>query len=333
MDKLISIIVPIYNVEKYLPKCIDSIINQTYKNIEILLINDGSTDNSGKICDEYALKDTRIRVSHNENGGVAVARNKGIKMSTGDYIAFVDSDDYISTEYCEKMLAAVLRNNADIAICKLHDFVEGQDVQLEEKTYSEEVYSVDQMIENNIILSGIFDCIGGKLVAAKLFANILFPEGRVYEDSSTLYKLYNASSKSVVLNQEYYFYLREREGSITAFAGSRYNLKKQKDNITFAYEKFDFLSSKYPEKKELVSAGFIRNIITILIRTYSSRNDELINSELFKQIENELVELVNNVDKNTLSVVLDNFKQFCLYLYLYNKELFAKTIIELESNK
>ena len=202
MEKLISIIIPIYNVEKYLKKCIESVINQTYKNIEIILINDGSTDGSGKICDEYAIKDKRIKVSHNENGGVAVARNKGIKMSTGDYIVFVDSDDFISNEYCEKMLEAVLRNNADIAICKLHDFLDGEKIQIEETEYSEQVYNSDEMIENNIVIGGIFDCMGGKLFSHKLFENVLFPEGRVYEDSSTLYKLYYLSKRAVVLNQE-----------------------------------------------------------------------------------------------------------------------------------
>lgn len=230
------------------------------------------------------------------------------------------------------MLEAVLRNNADIAICKLHDFLDGEKIQIEETEYSEQVYNSDEMIENNIVIGGIFDCMGGKLFSHKLFENVLFPEGRVYEDSSTLYKLYYLSKRAVVLNQEYYFYLREREGSITSFV-TRYNEKKQKDNIIFADEKYDFLLERYPEKKELVSAGYIRNVISILIRTYLSQNDKLIYSEEFKATERKVIELANIVDKNVLSIVLDRYKQFCIHLYLYNKELFAKTIIELEENK
>ena len=121
MDKLISIIVPIYKVEIYLRKCIDSIVNQTYKNIEILLIDDGSPDNCGIICDEYAKKDERIKVIHKENGGLSDARNYGIEASTGDYIIFIDSDDYVSESMCENLLICALENNADIVSCNFKE--------------------------------------------------------------------------------------------------------------------------------------------------------------------------------------------------------------------
>ena len=114
---LISVIVPVYNVENYLPRCLDSIINQTYTNLEILLVDDGATDNSGKLCDEYAQKDNRIRVFHKENGGVSSARNMGLDNATGEYIAFVDSDDYIDKCMYEIMLNSSVQNNADIVVC------------------------------------------------------------------------------------------------------------------------------------------------------------------------------------------------------------------------
>lgn len=117
MNDLISIIVPVYNVEKYLNKCIDSIINQTYKNIEIILVDDGSTDNSGKICDEYLLRDSRIKVIHKNNGGLSSARNEGINISSGEYIGFVDSDDWVEPNMYEEMYKKILYSNADIVDC------------------------------------------------------------------------------------------------------------------------------------------------------------------------------------------------------------------------
>lgn len=119
MNNLISVIVPVYKVEKYIKKCIESIINQTYENLEIILVDDGSPDNCGKICDEYAKKDKRIKVIHKENGGVSSARNLGLEKSNGQYITFIDSDDWIEEEYCEILLTTLKEQNADCAICRL----------------------------------------------------------------------------------------------------------------------------------------------------------------------------------------------------------------------
>ena len=113
---LISIIVPVYNVEKYIHECVDSIINQTYKNIEIILVDDGSPDNCGKICDEYAKKDNRIKVIHKPNGGLSDARNHGIDVANGEWLMFIDSDDWIEPNMAEKLLHSALNNKADLAI-------------------------------------------------------------------------------------------------------------------------------------------------------------------------------------------------------------------------
>ena len=123
MTDLVSVIVPIYKVEKYLGKCVDSIINQTYKNLEIILVDDGSPDNSGKICDEYAKKDNRIKVIHKENGGLSSARNAGLDVATGEFIAFVDSDDRIHLDFVEKLYRAIKEENADIASCYVESFI------------------------------------------------------------------------------------------------------------------------------------------------------------------------------------------------------------------
>ena len=117
MDKLVSIVVPVYNVDKYLDKCVNSIINQKYKNLEIILVDDGSTDESGKKCDLWAEKDNRIRVIHKENGGLSDARNVGIDNSKGYYISFIDSDDFIENDMIEVLLKEIKENNCDISIC------------------------------------------------------------------------------------------------------------------------------------------------------------------------------------------------------------------------
>lgn len=119
-EELISIIIPVYNVEKYIEKCIHSVMEQTYKNIEIIMINDGSTDNCGKICDEYAKKDNRIKVIHQKNEGVSSARNKGIRECTGKYIGFVDGDDIIDTDMFEKLYESITKNESDLAICNYY---------------------------------------------------------------------------------------------------------------------------------------------------------------------------------------------------------------------
>lgn len=126
MQDLISIIIPVYNVEKYLSECLDSVITQTYENLEILLINDGSTDGSGKICDEYAQKDSRIKVIHKENGGVSSARNMGLDLAQGEYIAFIDSDDRVKREYIQKLYEKVKIENAEVCLCHFSHFVGGE---------------------------------------------------------------------------------------------------------------------------------------------------------------------------------------------------------------
>ena len=128
--KKLSIIIPVFNVEEYLPKCIESVVNQTYDNLEILLINDGSTDNSGVICDNFAHKDERVKVVHKENGGLSAARNLGLSLATGHYIAFLDSDDYIDSEMYETLVDALENADADIAACGFKEIYQNKHLQI-----------------------------------------------------------------------------------------------------------------------------------------------------------------------------------------------------------
>lgn len=155
MKERISVVVPVYNVEQYLEKCVNSIINQTYKNLEIILVDDGATDKSGKLCDELAKLDNRIMVYHKKNGGLSDARNYGVERATGDYIGFVDGDDYIDAEMYEKLYEAIKKENVDVAECNLK-IIYSDRVELftEKKYYS--VYTKQEYLEEYLKIEKIF---------------------------------------------------------------------------------------------------------------------------------------------------------------------------------
>ena len=232
MNKLISIIVPIYNVEKYLRRCIDSIINQTYKNLEVILIDDGSPDNCGKICDEYAQSDPRIKVIHKANGGLSDARNTGIDAACGQYIFFLDSDDWIDCKCIEKLNNLIKTRDADIAMC---DFLPVFSEKIEQINTDYDIYeytnleALSEYIGKNYVQMVIS---WGKLFNKNLFADVRFPKGKYHEDEFTTHQLIYKSKKIVFTTEKLYFYLK-RSDSIT---GSGYNLKKELDFLE-AYEK------------------------------------------------------------------------------------------------
>lgn len=216
MNSLITIIVPVYNVEKYLSKCLDSIICQTYKNLQIILIDDGSTDNSALICDEYAIKDDRIEVIHKKNGGLSSARNAGLDIARGDYISFVDSDDYIANDMIETAYNAVIAEKADLCIFGIKWIYE------DGKTYDKVSYSpiIDEMLNKNqafhkLCLDGYFYYVTAvnKLYKKSIFNNFRFPVGKLHEDEFTVHYIFNACEKIVSIKNELYFYI-QRENSI-----------------------------------------------------------------------------------------------------------------------
>ena len=212
---LVSIIIPVYNVEKYLLACVNSVINQTYKCLEIILVDDGSTDSSGRICDECAKLDSRIKVIHKTNGGLSDARNAGIDAATGDYLAFVDSDDIIHTRFVEMLYALANYLNADVSSVEFKNFYDEETLDLEEilvgKTMilqSEE--AIDKILYQNILDNSACN----KLYDRRLFDGLRFPIGKLYEDLAIFYKVYERAKKVVHRREAYYFY-RLRRDSIT----------------------------------------------------------------------------------------------------------------------
>ena len=233
MEK-VSVIVPIYNVEKYLKKCIESIINQSYQNIEILLINDGSTDNCENICKTYQLSDKRIKYYKKENGGLSSARNMGIDHATGTYLMFVDSDDFIDSMMVEKLINLAKKYDASIVECNYFEILENQKTIF--KPMQDKIYSSNEAIVALIKNCGITPTAWNKLYATKLFKDIRYKEGIYHEDEEIIVKLLSNCSKIVETRYPLYFYVK-RNGSII---NSNFNLKHL-DIITIMQKRISFL--------------------------------------------------------------------------------------------
>ena len=255
MEELLSVIVPIYNMEKYLEKCIDSIISQTYHNLEILLIDDGSTDSSFKICKKYELIDNRIKVYHKENGGLSDAKNYGIKKAIGRFITFVDADDWIDNNMYEVMMKKMYDKNADIAIC-------GRYIDYENGKSSKWYYSKELEMTNEqslIYLNSFYNfdmASWDKIYKTELFQNIEFPFRKKCEDAYTTYKLFAKSSKVIYIPECFYHYF-QRKGSISR--GSSLNL----DYIYAAKEQMNFFKEFFPSICSVSETNFVFSVKAI----------------------------------------------------------------------
>lgn len=271
-NDVISIIVPIYKVEKYLEKCINSIIKQTYKNLEIILVDDGSPDNCGKICDEYAKKDSRIKVIHKPNGGISDARNAGIQMATGDYIGFVDSDDYIEKDMYEILINNLKKEKADISVISNYEVYGNKII----NTKKQGIYAV-MSSEETIIKMNSFGYFGvglwDKLYKAELFKELDFPKGKKSEDWYIIYKLVDKAQKIVYQSIPKYYYC-QRNGSITHSSDINY------DSIEASKEAINFIKDKYPNA--------LKSAYTMYIFANIGVYDKLL---LYKHIENRKMKM------------------------------------------
>lgn len=221
MSGKVSIIVPVYNAEQYLGQCIDSILHQTYTNFELLLINDGSTDRSASICEEYRRRDNRVKVWHKPNSGVSASRNFGLSVATGEYILFVDNDDWLAETHIQALYELLVHTNSDIAIGNFCQFIEDEAVFLihtNEESYFEAIYQplewFNYQYTNDYCLSQCFTVPWAKLYKRELFENIVYPTGRKVEDDYTTYKVYLLANQIAFMNQAIYIH-RKRTTSVT----------------------------------------------------------------------------------------------------------------------
>lgn len=325
MDKLlgkISIIVPVYNVEKYLERCVKSILNQTYKDLEIILVNDGSTDLSGAICDRFALIDQRIHVIHKSNGGLSDARNVGLENAKGEYISFIDSDDFIHVGFCEALLSLAIEHNADIVQCEFQKVYESELGEFDKKTHcslkTEEIISV-----NNIgALKNLFNenylntvVVWNKLYKRDLFNNVRFPKGKIHEDEFTTYKVLYNSLKIVITLKKMYFYL-QRSDSIM---GQKFNVNRL-DVIEAYSNQLDFYHDKglvdLKEKAMLRYEILIRgNMIKVL--KSDLENKEYIFRDLISQYRSHYLLFKENQ-------YFTRIKRKIIYLFNFSPIFFIK---------
>lgn len=277
MEEKISIIVPIYKVEKYLSKCIDSIVCQTYSNLEIILVDDGSPDACGKICDHYAKRDKRIHVIHKKNEGVACARNEGIKYASGNYISFIDSDDWIAEDAYEKLYRGLMEYDADCAVGGCVTVIDKEGTLIPQKTQILPVeYRSATEAMKHVLLSG--SAVWNRLFKRNIFQDIRFPCGRVNDDEVAVLHAYAKCNNIVFLNQDTYYY-RIRKDSITT---SRFSIR----NMDCYYNSIDnlaFIKQEMPELTEPAEYKFIKAMLYCYVNLRKMKQ----NSDI-REIQKEL---------------------------------------------
>lgn len=258
---LISIIIPVYNVRQYLDKCIQSVVNQSYRNIEIIIVDDGSNDGSETICDEWAKKDDRIRVFHKKNGGSSDARNLGLRQAKGEFIGFVDSDDYIKSDMYE-LLYEAMNDGADIACCGttiVYPDKWGRKPTGYDKAPNRIVMNNKEAMKELLMIRYLSFSSCDKIFKRKLFVNTCFPVGRTCEDLPTIYKVVKASSRVINIGTSKYFY-RYRADSISR---KKFEIDRM-SYVIFARDIYRDIKLVYPDLSKVAEAMYIRNVIAII---------------------------------------------------------------------
>lgn len=244
----ISVIVAVYNVEKYLKKCIDSILNQTYQNLEVILINDGSTDQSGDICNDYALKDSRVKVISRENRGIAFTRNEGLDTAKGDYITFVDSDDYIHPQMYEMMMKKLRDNNADVVVCDYLKIPENETPfisRLDVEKINTDIIQTKQEKKKYIYLDKYVDAllVWNKITKRELWNGIRCPKDKIYEDETITFRTLYYAQKIVCLHEKLYYHVKRNDD--TSITGAAFSEKR-----LFRLDALEVRLDFYIEKRE-----------------------------------------------------------------------------------
>jgi len=281
-NALISIIVPVYGVEPYLKKCVDSILGQTYRNLEVILVDDGSPDNCGAICDAYAEEDERIVVLHQRNAGQASARNQGLSIAKGDYIAFVDSDDWISERMMETMLNALQKNECEVAICGRFSVAGDTIKESAMFTVAEEtVMDTNEAIERFLTYKAIDSSPCDKLYKKDLLDGVRFPVGYICEDAPFVFSALAKAQKVVHCAQAFYYYLH-REGST-----SRSSFSPKTMGLYYNFKEVQEKSNEmFPQLKKEADFLFLKNLIVLSYRIAQEKEipaeRTLINGEIRK---------------------------------------------------
>ena len=263
----ISVIVPVYKVEPYLRKCLDSILEQSYKDLDIILVDDGSPDNCGAICEEYAARDRRIRVIHQENGGLSAARNTGLKVAAGEYLGFVDSDDWIEPDMYERMLYGLLQAQADISVCGRKE--EYGDHSVFRGWEQEQVLNTEQAVGLLLADEQMHSYVWDKLYRRDLFQELQFPVKHTFEDVAVQYRLFLRAEKIICLPKAFYHY-RQRSDSIV----NDISLKNRVQYFEAVKRRYDDLKDGYPQYAPLMAARCVACGISVWNAYYQNPKEE-----------------------------------------------------------
>lgn len=310
-EKLISVIVPIYNVEKYLPRCIESIINQTYKNLEIILVDDESPDNCGRICDEYMEKDARIKVIHQKNKGLSGARNSGIDIATGEYLAFVDSDDYIEPIMYETLYNDIQEHDAGMSICsRYYEFEDGHRVERYKLEQEVKVYSGKEAIVEMNNYSSFDMSAWDKLYKRELFKEIRFPQGKLSEDFFIMFRLLDKARKVTFNPKPLYIYV-QRNNSISR------NTKINWDFIEASKEQMKYICEKYPDLEDVAKTAYASANMTVY--NFHIKSHVKCQKERKKELQRHVRENLQQVKSNTRLALIKKMQAilfvYCLPMY------------------
>ncbi len=307
---MISIIIPVYNVSKYLDKCLQSVVSQTYSNIQIILVNDGSTDNSGEICERWKKKDNRIEVIHKKNGGLSNARNVGIEKAQGKYLMFVDSDDIISIDLCEMLHSYLLGNSADLAICDTYHIFSNDSFTFQKddkvKMYC---FNRNEAICNLWYQKSFLPSAWGKLYKKELFEQIRFTEGIIFEDIDIMHEIFYLCNRIVYIDVKAYGYVHH-ENSITT---KKYT---QKDNVIL--DICDKINQFASDKDISLQNAAKSYNVTGALRVYLNAP----NTPEYKEAIEKAKRIIKKYGKDVLKDPnIRKKNKYALYLYLYLRPL------------
>lgn len=301
---LISVIVPVYIAEKYISKCIESILNQTNSDLELILVDDGSPDNSGAICDEYATKDNRVKVFHQENGGVCAARNTGLEHATGEYVSFVDSDDYLESNALEILHNDIVAHNADVACAQMAGDDNQGKSNLENGIY--EVWQGTDAIKNSLLDNRFTYSSCAKLLKRDLIGDTRFEEGRkIHEDSFFIFSCFLKQPTVVVRNVGVYNYVLNLDSASHAEFSEKFF-----DILYFANKKKEMVSEKFPEFQAEINNTIVKANLAML-HAFCNTNDKKYKKDIkecirtVKRLKKDFVPAVSG-DKKFFLVVTNN---------------------------
>ena len=299
--ELISIIIPVYKVEKYFNKCVESVVNQTYKNLEIILVDDGSPDNCPNMCEAWAKKDSRIKVIHRKNGGLSAARNSGIEVAKGEYFCFVDSDDYVAEDYVKSLYEALKSDNADMAICEVTEVDEKyrtiDDTNSRQRLSNETKTGLELL---DLILPAktyAYVVAWNKLYKRELFNNLRYAEGKIHEDEFIIHRLFARCNRVAIIDKPLYYYLKRGDSII----GIGFNIKRMdavealEDRLTLCKEINQPKLARKALYVLLTTVAYYTELLDVATNISSDKKQELRNK--FKKIyKTYLKEILNSKD-------------------------------------